>query len=590
MIVEQNNINNQGEALEHSLHGGKLLSQGSYGCVYKPALKCKGASERISGFVSKIMLKKEAKDEIEEQKVIDALDPNYHYHLKIGKECVPENPDSANDNNLVGCVLHGEDLHQIQKTTKLQDEYLIVHIEDGGMGLGSYFKKTVKSYLKKTHKMSELKHCEMMLYDFTRLIYGLNEFSKKNMGHFDLKTDNIVYKEETNRFNFIDFGFSGTYEEFMKKHENWGRTYWAFPIERMFAHYDDLTVKNSFYNHVLKLANTNLGLNDMNNDKNPDFTYLKFLFRRFMIGYRETFNEKYVRRLHTYNSYGIDSSLLPSDKFVYDYIEAARDMIKKNKSDKEIMEHFSHEIIKNLNTFSMSLVMIEMIYYIMNYQNTDKFKIVSDYGNKDTTLIDEYKKKLDKISPQLAKFYDLMLKMNVPSFNKRISTQEAYDYYLKEVYTPLKNKYNLEDLKFIQSRREQEKKMYLPLSSSSVESLDISNRELISDLQTERTQKPRETKKVKTKTKNLTRKAIKKICPEGKILNPLTNRCVNKKGATYKNLLKKRLISRSKTSSPKTMKKGRKNCPDGKVLNPLTNRCINKNGATYNKIKKHIAK
>jgi hypothetical protein len=50
-----------------------------------------------------------------------------------------------------------------------------------------------------------------------------------------------------------------------------------------------------------------------------------------------------------------------------------------------------------------------------------------------------------------------------------------------------------------------------------------------------------------------------KKCPEGKVLNPKTGRCILIKNAINKNIAK-----------PKSPKK----CPDGKVLNPKTGRCI----------------
>ena len=46
----------------------------------------------------------------------------------------------------------------------------------------------------------------------------------------------------------------------------------------------------------------------------------------------------------------------------------------------------------------------------------------------------------------------------------------------------------------------------------------------------------------------------KKVCPPGKVLNPMTNRCIN-------------------VREPKVAKDP-KECPPGKVLNPITNRCI----------------
>ena len=52
----------------------------------------------------------------------------------------------------------------------------------------------------------------------------------------------------------------------------------------------------------------------------------------------------------------------------------------------------------------------------------------------------------------------------------------------------------------------------------------------------------------------------KKICPEGKVLNPLTNRCIN-----IKSINKLPKVSLSKID---------KKCPEGKVLNPKTGRCI----------------
>jgi len=59
--------------------------------------------------------------------------------------------------------------------------------------------------------------------------------------------------------------------------------------------------------------------------------------------------------------------------------------------------------------------------------------------------------------------------------------------------------------------------------------------------------------------KNKTLSKPEKQCPEGKVLNPLTNRC-NK-------------IKTINKLPNKTLSKPEKQCPEGKVLNPLTNRC-----------------
>ena len=75
-----------------------------------------------------------------------------------------------------------------------------------------------------------------------------------------------------------------------------------------------------------------------------------------------------------------------------------------------------------------------------------------------------------------------------------------------------------------------------------------------------------------------------KTCPQGKILNPKTNRCVKDK-STKKVLTSVKSCPQGKILNPKTNRcvKDRstkkvvtsiKTCPEGKILNPKTNRCV----------------
>jgi len=69
------------------------------------------------------------------------------------------------------------------------------------------------------------------------------------------------------------------------------------------------------------------------------------------------------------------------------------------------------------------------------------------------------------------------------------------------------------------------------------------------------------------------------VCPEGKILNPKTNRCIKDPVAKKVKPVKK--DSKKKDVADKEPKKEAdkaivkiKECPEGKILNPKTNRCI----------------
>jgi len=65
-----------------------------------------------------------------------------------------------------------------------------------------------------------------------------------------------------------------------------------------------------------------------------------------------------------------------------------------------------------------------------------------------------------------------------------------------------------------------------------------------------------------------------KKCPDGKVLNPATGRCILTKNAA------KAGIDTTTVKDVKKSKKSPKKCPDGKVLNPATGRCILTKNAT----------
>jgi DNA polymerase/3'-5' exonuclease PolX len=76
---------------------------------------------------------------------------------------------------------------------------------------------------------------------------------------------------------------------------------------------------------------------------------------------------------------------------------------------------------------------------------------------------------------------------------------------------------------------------------------------------------------------------MNKICPEGKVLNPITGRCINIKAD--KHIKDDKVCPEGKVLNPITgrfinikaekLLKDVKVCPEGKVLNPITGRCIN---------------
>ena len=52
------------------MEGGKVIASGTYGCILKPALPCRGETHRPEDTVSKLMIKQHADDEMKEIQTI----------------------------------------------------------------------------------------------------------------------------------------------------------------------------------------------------------------------------------------------------------------------------------------------------------------------------------------------------------------------------------------------------------------------------------------------------------------------------------------------------------------------------------------
>ena len=68
-------------------------------------------------------------------------------------------------------------------------------------------------------------------------------------------------------------------------------------------------------------------------------------------------------------------------------------------------------------------------------------------------------------------------------------------------------------------------------------------------------------------------------CPAGKIINPVSGRCVDRDGKKGKEILR----SRRKKSSTKK-------CPVGKIMNPKSGRCVDRDGKKGKEILKSLKK
>lgn len=184
--------------------GGKVVGSGGFGCVFRPALKCKGKPRTAKKMISKMMTTKHAKAEYEEinkyKRILKTI-PNYNRHFLLNDITICE-PDALTRADLKKfnrkCHALEDDYVAETINSSMNGKLQILNIPDGGMDLKKY--------------MTKIGYAELPVVSnklLVLLVGGVVEMNKKNVLHADLKDSNILMDE--NGATIIDWGLSTTY-------------------------------------------------------------------------------------------------------------------------------------------------------------------------------------------------------------------------------------------------------------------------------------------------------------------------------------------------------------------------------------------
>jgi len=185
-------------------HGGKVIGSGGYGCVFRPALRCRGTRKRLSNTISKLMLNKYVKREyMEITKYLPILQkiPNYkNYFIIEGANVCQPAPLTRQDldNFDTKCkVLRKRDING-KNINKNLDKVSCINLQDGGVELGTYIYSGLS-----LNGIKELNGRMIQL-----LVNGILPMNKYHVYHADIKEANIVVDVSTKYVRLIDWGLS----------------------------------------------------------------------------------------------------------------------------------------------------------------------------------------------------------------------------------------------------------------------------------------------------------------------------------------------------------------------------------------------
>lgn len=189
-----------------TLTGGKILTSGGFGCIFKPALKCATYENREINKISKLMTIKHANDEYRQiQKFKDILNriPNYSNYFLLDDITLCK-PDELTKDDLSNYTkkckpLEKKDITSTNINNSL-DKILLLNMPYGGID--------VEHFIDKYFTISNIKMLNNSLIEL--LINGIIPMNKLNVFHCDIKDSNVLVKTTKTGLTtrLIDWGLS----------------------------------------------------------------------------------------------------------------------------------------------------------------------------------------------------------------------------------------------------------------------------------------------------------------------------------------------------------------------------------------------
>ena len=199
-----------------------FIGEGTYGCVFRPPIKCKNGKKYGTGKVSKLMTDRAAQKEVKEYDILKNVDPQELYYPGPPISCKADPIDASTEIKPNDCKL-------LQKDPNI-DNYSLLIYNDGGVDLDVFCKDKLDAYL----AIDPQKQTDLFFLNAHNLLKGVQLFIKEDFIHHDIKPGNIVFEPSTYKFNFIDFGLSKNYSVLFNELIMRTRAepfHWSYPLE-----------------------------------------------------------------------------------------------------------------------------------------------------------------------------------------------------------------------------------------------------------------------------------------------------------------------------------------------------------------------
>ena len=200
-----------------TMKGGEVNGSGSYGCVFKPPLKCKNTQKNMvttknkktkKNLISKLVLRYEGAEEYSFNKtVVDRIKKldNYKiikkYFMVIDDICVPEKLKKRDKESL---ITRCENMVSKEYLENKLENIAILNMKYGGINIDSYIISSIG--LEEVYLFKFISKLIGNLIDLME--NGISVMHNVNLYHTDIKSLNLLLSNNKKYISMIDWGLS----------------------------------------------------------------------------------------------------------------------------------------------------------------------------------------------------------------------------------------------------------------------------------------------------------------------------------------------------------------------------------------------
>ena len=361
--------------------GGKPIKSGSYGCVFKPVLKCeKNKSAQLENGISKLMEEEAAQIEfdtiVEVQSHIKSIPNNNDYFLVNDiKMCAPDklSPADLNDfdavcNDIVKYT--GYDKNIINNNLK---HFKIINMPYGGIDLNEFWKRLTDIPARDKKKIFVTVNGILIQL----LENGIIPLNQTGFYHLDIKGGNILVSDDIKYARLIDWGVS------QKLNEN-NITPSKFIQEFQF----NIPFTNVLFNNNInkwiqeELTRMNIKNTRRMNIKSISLLTMKTIVKNILEKVMKDRGEGHYMVILYYISvlYSLDDELSEDDArnfaldLIYTYIATALMNYTDSNGIFQIKKYCAEVYLRNVDVWGFIMSYIQIIIYAKEIKEAKKYK------------------------------------------------------------------------------------------------------------------------------------------------------------------------------------------------------------------------